>query len=92
MILLIHISGAFSLAGLVAGLVVGAVVLAAAVIFAVLFVRWQRKRKQGLVVEVQEPDYELVAYQGDLSLQYKIEARDNYKYVIMFRIILLGGN
>jgi hypothetical protein len=72
-------SGAFSLAGVVAGTIVGVVVLAAAVVFAILFVRHQRKRKQGLLVEVREPDYEQVAYQGDLSLLYKIDARDNYK-------------
>jgi hypothetical protein len=77
------------LAGLVAGVVVGVVVLAAAVVFAILFVRHQRKRKQGLLVEVREPDYEQVAYQGDLSLLYKIDARDNYKYVERARFYYL---
>ncbi len=76
-------SGAFSLPGVIAGSIVGAVVLAGAIVFAVLFTRWQRKRKQGLLVQVREPDYEQVAYQGDLSLLYKIDVRDSYKYVFV---------
>jgi hypothetical protein len=72
-------SGAFSLAGVVAGTIIGALVLAGAIAFAVLFVRYQRKKKQGLIVQIREPDYEQVAYQGDLSLLYKIDTRDNYK-------------
>ena len=72
-------SGAFNLAGLVAGVVVGAAVLAGAAVFAVLFIKRQRKRKQGLLVQVREPDYEQVAYQGDLALQYRVDAKDDYK-------------
>eukprot|EP00029_Vermamoeba_vermiformis_P012681 TRINITY_DN757_c0_g1_i3.p1 TRINITY_DN757_c0_g1~~TRINITY_DN757_c0_g1_i3.p1 ORF type:complete len:1533 (-),score=248.89 TRINITY_DN757_c0_g1_i3:102-4700(-) len=72
-------AGAFSLAGVVAGSIVGALVLAGAIVFAVLFIRYQRKKRQGLLVQIREPDYEQVAYQGDLSLQYKIDARDSYK-------------
>ncbi len=76
-------AGAFSLAGVVAGTIVGAVVLAGAIAFAVLFVRYQRKKRQGLLVQISEPDYEQVAYQGDLSLLYKVDARDNYKCVVV---------
>ncbi len=68
---------------MIAGTIVSAVVLAGAIVFAVLFTRWQRKRKQGLLVQVREPDYEQVAYQGDLSLLYKIEVRDSYKYAFV---------
>ncbi len=75
-------SGAFSLPGVIAGSIVGAVVLAGAAVFAVLFVRYQRKKQQGLLVQIREPDYEQVAYQGDLSLLYKVDARDNYKCVL----------
>lgn len=72
-------AGAFSLAGVVAGTIIGAAILAGAIVFAVLFVRYQRRKKQGLVVQIREPDYEQVAYQNDLSLMYKIDTRDNYK-------------
>jgi hypothetical protein len=64
----------------VAGVVIGAAVLAGAVVFIILFQRWKKKQgTRGLHVEVTEPNYELVAYQGDLTLQYKIEAKDGYK-------------
>lgn len=42
--------------------------------------RW-RKRRGGLIVEVVEPDYLTVAYQTDLTLKYKISAKDDYQWV-----------
>jgi hypothetical protein len=66
---------------LIAGLTVTGVVLIGGAIALVLFLRW-RKKKRGLLIEVREPDYERVAFQQDLDLQYKLTCKDNYKYVI----------
>lgn len=71
-------SAAIDVAGLVAGVVVGGVALIAGTIVLILFLRW-RKRRGGLIVEVVEPDYLTVAYQTDLTLKYKISAKDNYQ-------------
>jgi len=65
-------------AGLVAGVVVGGVALIAGTVVLILFLRW-RKRRGGLIVDVVEPDYLTVAYQSDLTLKYKINAKDNYQ-------------
>eukprot|EP00029_Vermamoeba_vermiformis_P008690 TRINITY_DN413_c0_g1_i2.p1 TRINITY_DN413_c0_g1~~TRINITY_DN413_c0_g1_i2.p1 ORF type:complete len:1681 (-),score=270.20 TRINITY_DN413_c0_g1_i2:53-5059(-) len=73
-------SGAVDVAGLVAGVVVGGVALIAGTIVLILFLRW-RKRRGGLIVEVVEPDYLQVAYQTDLSLKYKINAKDDYQHL-----------
>jgi len=67
-------------AGLVAGVVVGGVALIAGTVVLILFLRW-RKRRGGLIVDVVEPDYLTVAYQSDLTLKYKINAKDNYQWV-----------
>lgn len=66
------------MAGLVAGVVVGGVALIAGTVVLILFLRW-RKRRGGLIVDVVEPDYLTVAYQSDLTLKYKINAKDNYQ-------------
>ena len=68
------------MAGLVAGVVVGGVALIAGTVVLILFLRW-RKRRGGLIVDVVEPDYLTVAYQSDLTLKYKINAKDNYQWV-----------
>jgi hypothetical protein len=62
----------------VAGVVVGGVALIAGTVVLILFLRW-RKRRGGLIVEVVEPDYLTVAYQTDLTLKYKINAKDDYQ-------------
>jgi hypothetical protein len=65
--------------GLIVGLSLAGAFLIGGVIGLVFFLRWRKRR--GLVIELKEPDYNRVAFQNDLELQYKITCKDNYKYV-----------
>jgi hypothetical protein len=38
-----------------------------------------KKRRQGLFVEVKEPDYEKVAYQNEMVQHFRVTAKDNYR-------------
>lgn len=63
---------------LAVSLVVAGVALAAGVVLLIWLLRWRRK-KRGLVVQIEEPDYVQVAFSGDLNLKYRITAPDKYK-------------
>jgi hypothetical protein len=66
-------------AGLIAGVVIGGVVLIGGAIFLILFLRYRKKKQQGLVVDFKEPDYTEVAFKNEVALQYKITAKDDYE-------------
>ncbi len=68
-------------AGLIAGVVIGGVVIIGGVVFLILFLRYRKKKQQGLVVDFKEPDYTEVAFKNEVTLQYKITAKDDYEYV-----------
>lgn len=46
-------------------------------IFYFLFTRYQ-KRRQGLFVQVKEPDYEKVAYQNEMAQHFRVASKDDY--------------
>lgn len=60
---------------------IGGVVLIGGAIFLILFLRYRKKKQQGLVVDFKEPDYTEVAFKNEVALQYKITAKDDYEYV-----------
>jgi hypothetical protein len=63
-------------------LAAGLSVAAAAILIAgaiVLFLWLRKRRKQGIVIDIQEPDYVKVAFQSQLERQYKVTVKDNYK-------------
>lgn len=67
----------FSVPGLAAGMSIAGALMIGGGIFYYLFTRYQ-KRRQGLFVQVKEPDYEKVAYQNEMMQHFRVTSKDDY--------------